>query len=105
MTEVLISIENVYVISNDYIEKKGTWSLLFDDKAIDFSKTLIKSHETDYVWVRDNGPIYIHEDKGNLAMLDWGFNGWGKKFKYRQPPGAWDRIIARTSLGRVNKDD
>jgi len=29
------------------------------------------------VWWRDMGPIYLVDGKGNRAMADFGFNGWG----------------------------
>ncbi|MEY3456718.1 MAG: hypothetical protein RIR38_980, partial [Actinomycetota bacterium] len=30
-------------------------------------------------WVRDTGPIYVHDGDERVA-LDWIFNGWGNKF-------------------------
>lgn len=33
--------------------------------------------ETDDVWVRDNGPIFVYDENNLLTVLDWGFNGWG----------------------------
>jgi agmatine deiminase len=33
---------------------------------------------TDRVWTRDFGPIFVVDDKGQLAQTDWHFNGWAK---------------------------
>ena len=36
---------------------------------------------TDDAWCRDHGPIFLrHRQKGDLALTDWEYNGWGNKF-------------------------
>jgi agmatine deiminase len=45
--------------------------------AIDF-----KLFQTNDVWVRDNGPIFVKNAAGQLSIQDWGFNGWGNKMAY-----------------------
>ena len=35
---------------------------------------------TNNCWCRDNGPMFVASD-GKLAVVDWGFNGWGDKPK------------------------
>jgi len=37
---------------------------------------------TNDVWVRDNGPIFVVSDDGEIAITDWVFNGWGDRFPY-----------------------
>jgi len=29
-------------------------------------------------WIRDNGPIFVTHPSGQVAMMDFAFNGWGK---------------------------
>jgi len=31
-------------------------------------------------WIRDNGPIFVISNSGEVAMVQFGFNGWGKHF-------------------------
>jgi agmatine deiminase len=31
----------------------------------------------DDFWLRDSGPTFVHDAQGNLAAVDWIFNGWG----------------------------
>lgn len=33
---------------------------------------------TDRSWVRDSGPIFVVNDRGERAVLDWHFNAWAK---------------------------
>ena len=37
---------------------------------------------TDDVWARDNGPIFVINEAGKVAITDWVFNGWGDRFPY-----------------------
>ncbi len=32
------------------------------------------------VWFRDNGPLFIKNNDGQVALTDWGFNAWGEKY-------------------------
>ena len=31
-------------------------------------------------WMRDNGPIFVTDDDGNVALVQFRFNSWGEKF-------------------------
>jgi agmatine deiminase len=33
------------------------------------------------VWFRDNGPLFIRNDHGEVALTDWRFNAWGGKYR------------------------
>ncbi len=38
-------------------------------------------HPHNDVWCRDHGPIFVkHATRGEVAVTDWGFNAWGRKF-------------------------
>jgi agmatine deiminase len=32
-------------------------------------------------WMRDNGPIFVRDDEGRVALVHFGFNGWGEKYQ------------------------
>jgi len=36
--------------------------------------------ELDDSWIRDNGPIFVRREDGQVALVDFKFNGWGGKF-------------------------
>jgi agmatine deiminase len=32
------------------------------------------------IWFRDNGPLFIRNEQGEVALTDWIFNAWGEKY-------------------------
>lgn len=40
--------------------------------------------ESDDVWVRDTGPIFALDNNYILTILDFSFDGWGKKMPYKK---------------------
>jgi agmatine deiminase len=43
---------------------------------------------TNDVWSRDNGPIFLINDRGDLAITSWNFNGWGERYPFDK-----DRLV------------
>lgn len=78
MTKELVSGENVHIIAYNQIEKDRIIALL-NTSNIPITNIDFKIYKTDDVWVRDNGPIYVNDQNGDLVIQDWGFNGWGQK--------------------------
>ena len=81
MTKELVSSEKVHIIAYDETEKDRIMDLL-TDASVNLSEVDFKLYKTNDFWVRDNGPIYVHDNNGNLVIQDWGFNGWGDKVTY-----------------------
>lgn len=52
----------------------------------------------DDVWARDNGPIFVVNDKGQLAITHWIFNGWGGRFEHQEDARVPSRIGEALSL-------
>jgi len=47
-------------------------------RGVDLSRVEFHTVETDRVWMRDSGPIFVRNGAGAVAMLDWHFNAWAK---------------------------
>ena len=51
-----------------------------DDSAVE-----LYDYQTDDVWIRDFGPLFlIHDYKQELCITDWRYNAWGNKFPEQQ---------------------
>jgi Peptidylarginine deiminase and related enzymes len=44
----------------------------------------IITHPIDDIWIRDTGPLFVKNNKGNIAGVDFNFNGWGDKQEHQQ---------------------
>lgn len=93
MTRALSEGENVHIVAYDEGEKDYINDLLINE-GIDMSKIDFYIYPTDDVWARDNGPIFAYDNNQNLKIMDWGFNGWGKKVPYKK-----DRLL-RDFIGK-----
>ncbi len=53
------------------------------DNEGDLSQVDIYEHNTNDVWCRDHGPIFIkNNETGQVAITDWKFDAWGGKFPH-----------------------
>ncbi|MEM7000028.1 MAG: agmatine deiminase family protein [Pseudomonadota bacterium] len=53
---------------------------------------------TNDMWMRDTGPVFVTSRAGQLAAIDFNFNGWGNK----QQPRANDAAVARNVCEHLN---
>ena len=65
--------ENVVIIADPSNYKKAF------NQCKEFST--VWSIPTDFSWIRDNGPIFIKNNKKEVAGIHFKFNGWGNKFE------------------------
>ena len=48
------------------------------------------------LWIRDTGPTFVFDKRGNLGAVDLNFNGWGEKQSY-ESDAAVAELIAETA--------
>lgn len=87
MTSTLQANEKVHIITYNTTEQTRITSLL-TTAGVPLTNVNFKIAQTNDVWVRDNGPIYVRNNSGNLVIEDYGFNGWGGDYGY-----AKDNVI------------
>ncbi len=51
--------------------------------------------ELDDAWLRDNGPIFVTDRTGQLALVHFRFNAWGEKFSSYDRDARVPEVIAR----------
>jgi agmatine deiminase len=104
MTKALVKSETVHLVVYDETEKDKIKNL-FEDENVSLENIDFKIYKTDDVWVRDNGPIYVKDNEGNLAIQDWGFNGWGNKAKYENCDAIPEKIATDQNQKYVDVND
>ncbi|ADE53219.1 agmatine deiminase family protein [Coraliomargarita akajimensis] len=61
----------------------------------DSSNVELYDYETDDVWIRDFGPLFLMNSEGTeLAISDWIYNAWGNKFPKQARDNAASAWIA-----------
>lgn len=81
MTNYLQAGEMVHIIAYDSTAVSAIVSVL-NDADIPLTNIDFFIHQTDDVWSRDNGPMFVYDQEDQLTILDWGFNGWGEDTPY-----------------------
>jgi agmatine deiminase len=81
MVDALHEHENVHIIVNGERQRDHV-----SDQLVYHNIGLKNIHfyiiPTNDVWARDNGPIFVVNDEGDVAITDWIFNGWGNRFPF-----------------------
>lgn len=81
MTQALVANEKVHIIAYNSTEQTRIANKL-TTAGVSLTNVTFLIAQTNDVWVRDNGPIFVRDASGNLKIEDWGFNGWGTKYGY-----------------------
>lgn len=83
MTNALQANEKVHIIAYNATEQTRITALL-TAANVPLTNVDFKQFQTNDVWIRDNGPIYVRNSSGNLVIQDWGFNGWGGDYNFNK---------------------
>lgn len=83
ITKELVSSEKVCIIAYNQTEKNRIIEAL-QAKGVNLTNINFKIYQTNDVWIRDNGPIYVLDKQKKIVIEDWGFNGWGKKASFKK---------------------
>lgn len=101
MTQALVTGEKAHIIAYNEIEKVRIVKLL-SNAGVPLTHVDFKIYQTNDVWVRDSGPVYVKDKKGQLVIEDWGFNGWGKKADYQNCNLIPSKIASDQKLVKVD---
>ena len=96
MTAELHKHEIVHIIATDerraeHIQRQVKY-YGWDESSID-----IHVIPTDDIWTRDNGPIFLVNNFGELAVTAWNFNGWGERHPFER-----DRLVPEAVADKLS---
>lgn len=90
----LARVERVRIIVEDAsIEKSARRVLAKCD--VNMSAVEFFRWPTNRSWTRDFCPIFVHNERGEVAITDWLFNGWAKYDNWRNDNRIPERIAKR----------
>jgi len=89
--------ENVHIVIQDERRREHVEQQLkfFDIGLGNIDFYIIPTND---VWARDNGPIFVVDKEGKLAITDWRFNGWGERYEHEIDNHVPPRIAKKSSV-------
>jgi agmatine deiminase len=82
------------LVENDNHEKKA--AKVLKSVGVDFSRIEIYSKKTDRNWLRDAGPQFVKNAKGQINLVHFKFNAWAKYDNYKK-----DKTIPEFISGKM----
>ncbi len=104
MTKALVTGEKVHIVAYNATEQARITALL-KKALVPLTNVNFVIRQTDDVWVRDNGPVFVRDNAGQLLIADWGFNGWGGDTKFAKDNTVPVGIAAALGLPRYDIND
>lgn len=109
MTKALHTGEKVHIVVYNQAEQTIISGLLAD-AGVDMSQVDFTIAQTDQFWARDCGPMFVVDSEGSPAIVDWGFNGYGRMDKFGPDvleDLLWEipEFVREEYLGNYVKDD
>lgn len=95
--------KNIALIANSISQFEPV--IMLADKAYHASTRKLLSHKvelwdiaTDDLWCRDSGPVFLKNEKDQLAALSFNFNGWGNKQVHKNDKNIAEKIIQKLGV-------
>ena len=101
MTKALVPGERVHIIAYNTTERTRITNLL-TAASVPMAQVDFLLRQSDDVWVRDNGPMFVFDTNGTMKVTDWGFDGWGDDTPYAKDDAVPAAVSTALSLPSVS---
>jgi agmatine deiminase len=75
------------------------------DWDIPLDNVVLHHHPAYEPWCRDHGPVYLKDNAGNKAIVNWGYNAWGGKYPPWERDNAIPGLVAEAQNLRLFEPD
>lgn len=89
----IVPFEPVYLNVRDE-ESEGDAGSRLNLLGVDLGRVNFHRLPLNDAWFRDNGPLFVRNDQGRVALVDWVFNAWGEKYAPWDDDDAAPRRVA-----------
>jgi len=104
MTSALHKGENVHIVVYNDFELIRVTELL-KNAGINMTHIDLVIAESDDVWSRDTGPLFVLDEGGKLAIANFAFDGWGRKASYEKDNNIPQEIARAKSIPLIELPD
>jgi agmatine deiminase len=99
IVRVLAAHEPVEILCHDKDVVEGARRAL-DAHGLSGSDVRLHQVATDRVWLRDSAPTGVLDERGDVVLVNWAFNGWAKYPNWRQDAEVGPALARLTGLRR-----
>ncbi len=99
----LSRVEDVHILVNDVAAERRSISILCRSGA-NLARIHFHRWPTDRVWLRDSGPIFVKDARGNLAVTNWKFNAWAKYDNWRRDDQIPQQVAKLDGLQEIKPE-
>jgi len=96
----LSRVEDVHILVNDAAAELSATSALRRGGA-NLARTHFHQWQTDRVWLRDSGPIFVRRPDGRLAVTNWKFNAWAKYDNWKRDDQVPHQVAKHYGLQEI----
>ena len=89
--------ERVRILVENDKHEAGARKIL-SRSGVDLSRVDFYRVPTDRSWTRDFCPLFVRDERGQVALTNWKFNGWAKYPNHKNDDGVPDRLAKRLKL-------
>ena len=93
----LARVERVRILAENRDEEQSARRVLKKCGA-DLSAVEFFHAKTNRSWTRDFGPIFVKNDRGQVGLTNWQFNGWAKYDDWRHDDAVNAKLIPKLKL-------
>ena len=83
-------------LSYDEENRKHQYNIFLHSQQVDTTKLQWVKDSVAFNWVRDPGPVFLVNSKGEQKVADFGWNDYGDPIIYKRNATRWDSVIGRT---------
>ncbi|MBI5394760.1 MAG: agmatine deiminase family protein [Verrucomicrobia bacterium] len=94
MAELLSPHERVHIVVHDAAHEAEVRRLLAKSRRIRRDRVMLHRFGCDECWARDHGPVFVVR-KSKIAIVDWLYNAWGRKYPSWDLDDAIPQHVAR----------
>lgn len=91
--------EKLLVSCHDHAHRDHIGNLLAGS-GVDMERVILRTVPSNDTWARDHGPLTV-VCHGETKLLDFGFNGWGKKYAYELDNQISRKLYKMDAFGRA----
>ena len=101
MAAALSGGEHVHIIAYDETLQRHIETVL-EEQGADLDNVSFVIAQSDDVWVRDTGPMFVYDADKELKIADFGFDGWGGKMPYKKDDVIPAAVSDAAGIGRLD---